>query len=317
MRNGAYPDIMLSRQAIMNCVPGPNASLPPPGCDGGDAFQIHAYLHEHRVPDETCMPYTAQNGECTDFGICRNCAPGFMPLAGVPLGCFPIRGWYGFGVGDYGQVSGEEAMMKEIFARGPISCNMGVDGDFVEGYIGNVVKNEGVYITDKFFNDTDHVVSVTGWGETASGIRYWLIRNSWGTYWGDLGWFKVRRGVNQMRIEEECDWAVPTYDDLTEALQGKTLGDYAHGAQLVTDFQNTPQAVAASAGAAAPEVSPMGTIATAAMAGTAVDSSSGRHLGGAAWAAVGATLSAAAFVALGRAAARRGARPSMDHEALG
>jgi len=314
LRNGAYPDIMLSRQVIMNCVPAYNASLPPPGCDGGDAIQIHTYLHDNRVPDETCMPYLAKNVECTAYGTCQNCAPDSIPLPGVPKGCFPVKGWYGFGIGDYGQVIGEEAMMKEIFARGPIACNMGVDADFVEGYIGNVLKHEGVYVTDKYFNDTDHVVSVTGWGETASGLKYWLIRNSWGTYWGDLGWFKLRRGVNQMQIEMECDWAVPAYDDLSDALQGKTLGDYGHGVQHLTHFQNAPQAAAAFIGAATPEVSPKDVIATSAVASTTLDSNN--SLGGAACAVVGAIFATTVAAALGRAAAHR-SRPSMDHEALG
>jgi len=309
MRKGAYPDIMISRQAVMNCVPGQNSSLPPPGCDGGDAYQIHTYLHENRVPDETCMPYTAVNGECTAFDVCRNCAPDMIALPGVPMGCFPIRGWYGYGVSDYGQVTGEEAIMKEIFARGPVACNMGVDAEFVQGYIGNVVKHEGVYVTDKFFNDTDHVVSVTGWGETPSGLKYWLIRNSWGTYWGDLGWFKLRRGVNQNQIESECDWAIPRYDDLNEALQGKVLGNYGSGAQLVSQFQNGPPAVA-SAGAATPEVPRTGVVATSAVA------DGDQSLGGAACVIVGAMCATAAFAALGKAASHR-SRPSIDSEALG
>jgi len=316
IRNGTYPDIMLSRQAIMNCVPGENSSLPPPGCDGGDAFQIHTYLHENQVPDETCMPYSAENAECTPFDVCRNCAPDFIPLPGVPQGCFPIRGWYGFGVGDYGQVSGEVAMMKEIFARGPIACNMGVDVDFVEGYIGNVVKHEGVYVTDKFFNDTDHVVSVSGWGETANGLKYWLVRNSWGTYWGDLGWFNIRRGVNQMQIEGECDWAVPTHEDLSKALHGKTLGNYGQGAQLVTDSQNGPQAAAAFAGAAALKKSPEGGTATSALTTATLDSNSSHTLGGAVCVFVGAILATAVVAALGRATAHR-SQPSTDNEALG
>ena len=37
-------DVMLARQVLMNCVPSPNKSLPPPGCDGGDPWMIHQYL---------------------------------------------------------------------------------------------------------------------------------------------------------------------------------------------------------------------------------------------------------------------------------
>ena len=34
-----------------------------------------------------------------------------------------------------------------------------------------------------------HLLQVTGWGEK-HGEPYWIIRNSWGTYWGELGFFK-------------------------------------------------------------------------------------------------------------------------------
>lgn len=40
----ASQDVMLARQVLMNCVPSPNKSLPPPGCDGGDPWMIHKYL---------------------------------------------------------------------------------------------------------------------------------------------------------------------------------------------------------------------------------------------------------------------------------
>jgi len=233
MRYAAYPDILLSRQAVLNCVPGEDATLPPPGCNGGDAFQIHKYLHHNRVPDESCMPYQAANGECTPFDVCRNCAPTSIPLPGVPMGCFAVPGWQGYSVGDYGQVKGEQAMMKEILARGPIACGIACDAEFVAGYSENVLQHEGVFTVDTKYNDTDHIVSVTGWGETASGIKYWIVRNSWGTYWGELGWFKVRRGVNQNLIESGCDWAVPQFDDLNEALEGKVLGSYAKGSHFV------------------------------------------------------------------------------------
>lgn len=35
------------------------------------------------------------------------------------------------------------------------------------------------------------------------------MRNSWGSYWGENGFFRIVRGVNNLAIEQECSWAIP------------------------------------------------------------------------------------------------------------
>ena len=54
-----------------------------------------------------------------------------------------------------------------------------------------------------------HDVSVLGWGETASGEKYWQVRNSWSTAYGENGFFKVCRGNNNMKLEQDCTWVTP------------------------------------------------------------------------------------------------------------
>ena len=37
---------------------------------------------------------------------------------------------------------------------------------------------------------------------------------SWGTYWGEHGWFRIVRGQHgDFGIELNCDWAVPVHPD--------------------------------------------------------------------------------------------------------
>ena len=43
-----------------------------------------------------------------------------------------------------------------------------------------------------------HAVTVIGYGTDASQGDYWLVRNSWGTSWGEQGYFKMAMNKNNM-----------------------------------------------------------------------------------------------------------------------
>lgn len=94
-------------------------------------------------------------------------------------------------------------MKAEIMKRGPIACGVAVTDSFMKDYKGGVFED----MTNE--RKIRHVVSVLGWGEALDGTKYWIGRNSWGTYWGENGFFKIVRGKNNLMIESECAWAVP------------------------------------------------------------------------------------------------------------
>eukprot|EP00878_Enallax_costatus_P008894 GHUV01009298.1.p1 GENE.GHUV01009298.1~~GHUV01009298.1.p1 ORF type:complete len:326 (+),score=125.81 GHUV01009298.1:668-1645(+) len=123
----------------------------------------------------------------------------------------------------YGKLeAGEQAMQEEILARGPIVCGIACPDDFTYHYHSS--KNGGVFIDKSGDTELDHDVEVVGWGEE-NGTKYWLIRNSWGTYWGELGFFKLQRGANALQIESgDCWYAVPEYGVENEVVDGDWEG---------------------------------------------------------------------------------------------
>jgi len=145
--------------------------------------------------DETCQPYQAKSKSCSKLNICRDCKHGG--------GCYPVKNPSKYRVSQYGFVKGEKNMMAEIKQRGPISCRQAVTKQFFN-HKGGIFKDS---TGDTFAR---HATSIVGWGKSNKGQKYWIVRNSWGTYWGENGYFKIAKGVNNLGIEEECSWGVPT-----------------------------------------------------------------------------------------------------------
>lgn len=61
----------------------------------------------------------------------------------------------------------------------------------------------GVYTSTTCGNtsmDVNHAVLAVGYGTDESGMDYWKIKNSWGSDWGDEGFFLIERGVNMCGI---------------------------------------------------------------------------------------------------------------------
>ncbi|CAD6193222.1 unnamed protein product [Caenorhabditis auriculariae] len=98
-----------------------------------------------------------------------------------------------FGKSAYAVAKTVSAIQKEIMTNGPVETAFTVYEDFYQ------YKN-GVYVHTAGKKLGGHAVKFIGWG-TDNGTPYWLVANSWGNDWGEKGFFRIVRAVNECGIE--------------------------------------------------------------------------------------------------------------------
>ena len=47
----------------------------------------------------------------------------------------------------------------------------------------------------------NHSVCLIGYGVTKDGVKYWEVANSFGVKYGDRGYFRIRRGMDDFGVE--------------------------------------------------------------------------------------------------------------------
>ncbi len=121
------------------------------------------YLLEYGVPDEGCYP---DPHRAYDYP--------FESLSGWQDRTVKIREW--------GWVPHEEEAIKTaLIEYGPLVVCLYFGTDFY-------FYNEGVYSHERGRLAGGHVVAMVGYDDTE---RCWIMKNSWGSEWGEEGWFRL------------------------------------------------------------------------------------------------------------------------------
>ena len=212
-------DIQLSIQFVLNCGSGIAGS-----CHGGMESGLYEFVKHYSryVPYDTCLSYLACSSDsteelclhvdtsCTATNTCRTCFNSMHTGKGMctSIDVFPNSTIAEYGV--YKKTKNSEAtiihdIMAEIYARGPVTAH--VAGLYLHNYTGGIIRDK-IELRDL---ETTHSVSIVGWGvESETALKYWIVRNSWGQYWGEtLGFFRVELGKNLLGIETHITWATP------------------------------------------------------------------------------------------------------------
>jgi len=163
--------VSLAEQQLVDC----SGSYGNMGCNGGlmdSAFRYIQSLAPQGLDTEDSYRYTARDGACkASSGTQASPAATVSGFTDIPQGS-------------------ESGLQSALAENGPISVAIDASHMSFQFYTSGVYY-EGACSSRQL----DHGVTAVGYG-TESGKDYWIVKNSWGTVWGDEGYIKMSRNRN-------------------------------------------------------------------------------------------------------------------------
>jgi len=175
-KKGTLPS--LSEQNFVDCDNRSNGGSDL-GCNGGLMDSAFSWAKKNGgICTEAAYPYTS--GTTKKAGTCsQSCKQAQY----APIGFTDVA------------VKSDSAMMSAL-NLGPVSVAIEADQSAFQLYKSDV-------FTGTCGTNLDHGVLAVGYG-TESGKDYYLVKNSWGTSWGDKGYIKLGRGDSYNNKSGQC-----------------------------------------------------------------------------------------------------------------
>ena len=82
----------------------------------------------------------------------------------------------------------EKNLKRAVSLVGPIAVNIRVTENFM-------VYSSGIFYDVTCYEVTNHAVLLVGYGRDPAGVQIWIIKNNWGTHWGENGYMTLARNT--------------------------------------------------------------------------------------------------------------------------
>lgn len=194
--------------------------------NGGDVYYAGKWLEKNYIKTELCWPYAIVSRRCRDPSV-ECLVPNPLPKDCCANCCDPtnvntkrqkdikftvsknstINLVVPYSNGSVNKTATIAAIQRDIMKNGPAICSFQLYDDFMD-YWETITENRnkyksfkdvGIYVYNKSLQNNNsqggHAVTITGWGTgtlpNGKTVRYWEMRNSWGTREAYDGYCKV------------------------------------------------------------------------------------------------------------------------------
>ena len=163
--------VSLSEQQLVDCDTATDQ-----GCNGGFMDDAFYYVQKNGITTEAAYPYKAVQGTCALAGKTLAIA------AGVVKGFVDVP-------------SGDENALQAAVAQQPVSVAIQANQLAFQFYSSGV-------LTGTCGKRLDHGVLAVGYGVDSGAGAYWKVKNSWGTGWGEKGYYRIVRGHGKCGLDQ-------------------------------------------------------------------------------------------------------------------